>query len=386
MKFNLCIGATIETIHTFNLRSLKIVSALLIFHSGHASSQNTNEPHQSSSVVAKPLWALTPTKLVEPLQGDFAVWSLGSNPDGNLLLKITDSGDWTKPPVFVVVDPKSGKQIRRIVTAAKPKDTGEWTSESKWLPDGRFLHVGVTRGILKNEGEKGAMAQGKVSVGISIRIINTANGSVLERLVPFDDPSGEGMSKGFCSWSAQVCVDSKIWGNRLMMSSPYFVAEFDANSLKLVRSFVSPAFDGFNTPGNYLLKNGRLWDIQRNEGEKYFLKEFEKQLQEVSAEEMKRISKDQGIEELAHPKTKEAKFFARENGVGKDLIHQEGAKLLITYTDSKTMEVFLGASNADSTVSLQQVGNLFLIHVMAKNSEKGKHNYRGIMAVALPVD
>lgn len=326
------------------------------------------QPPPSSSVAIRPLWTLTPEKLLAPLPGDFNALCVGSDPNGNLLFQIDDAAETSRGPIFVLVEPKTGKPIRVFRTAAKPKDTVEWTSQTKWLPDGRFLQVAVTRGSLKDEEKE--MPQGKVNVGVKLRILNTTKGTVSERLFPFDDPSAEGMSKGFCSWAGQRCVESKLWDKRLLVSNLYFVAELDPTTLKTTRFTLPPDVAGFKPPGDYLIKNGRLWEIQREGGSKYFVTEFDKPPREISVEEMNRIVKEQKIEEIAHPKTNEAKFLAREDEKGKEftgrggeLIRHEGEKLFITPKGLKTMEVDLGASSSDSTVGLKKVGNLFLIDI-----------------------
>jgi hypothetical protein len=385
MNTNFSPVALLSALSPFSLRLTGILSALLLAFADLVGAQVAEPSTPSSSVVAKPLFALTPAKLVAPLQGAYGLRCLGSDPNGKFVIEAR-SEDQQQGPLFLVIDPKTGNPVKRIPTGTKPKETVEWTSESRWLPDGRFLYVGVTRGTLK-DGDK-SPAQGRVKVGVSLRLINAIAGTVSERLIPFDDPLGEGMSKGFCSWSGSGCVQGRVSEGRLLLSNGYFVAELDLASLKTLRSLTPPDIDGFRTPGDYLVKNGRLWEIQRNDGTKYFLTEFDKAPREINAEEFKRISESQKIENVLNTKTNEAKFFAREGQgrVGNDLISRDGAKLFVAYKKPKMMEVNLGATNTDCTTMVWQCGEYFLVDVFAPAVGNGPQPYRGLIAVASPED
>lgn len=376
------------------LRLTGILSALLLASAARSGAQVAEPSTLSSSIVAKPLFALTPAKLVAPSKDAYTMLCLGSDPNGKFLFQ-AESEDSRQGPLFVIVDPKTGIPIKRISTAPKPKETVEWISESRWLPDGRFLYVGVTRGVLK-DGE--GKSQGKVNVGVSLRIINTVNGTVSERLIPFDDPSGEGMSKGFCSWSGSGCVEGKASEGRLLLSNSYFTAELNLDSLKTLRTAKNPDIKGFYTPGDYLVKNGRLWEIQIAGGAKYFITEFDKMPRELNEEEFKLLRESKKIEDVPHAKTEEIEFVAHvEKGREEKGQKEEGRrgfngsfrrsedKLLIAYNKDKTLEVKLGAINADCTTSVFRCGLKLLIYVYAPENVKGPRQ-RGLIVVACPLD
>lgn len=361
---------------------LSTVMALLVMLPGGLTEGKAEESTPPTATV-KPLWVTTAAKLLASLQGDYSLSCQGSDPNGNFLFR----AESTQGPIFILVDPKTGKPIKRIATVPNPKQTVEWTAQARFLPDGRFLDVGVRRGLLEDEKE---YPQGKVQVGVNLRVIDTVTGTIVERLIPFDDPSGEGMSTKPCWWTGQVCAKSKAWKDNLYLSNQHFIAELNADSLQTERSLVRPEIKAaLVTDELGPLQNGCAWFVQGVDGKageagwKFILGEFGKEPREISRDDYGRMTKELKIEEIAHPKIGQMEFVAREDGAKKELLQRDGSKLAITHRGPKTVIVDLGAANTDGKAVVERCGEYYFISVYLKDKD-GVGRQRGLIVVTEP--
>ena len=365
--------------HVLSSPAISLLVALL----GSVSIASGEESNNTTDTM-KHLWARSTAKLVSPAQGDYQLSCQGGDQIGNFLFR----ADSAQGPLFVVVDSKTGKPLKQIATSPNPKQTLEWTAQSRFLPDGLFLHVGVRRGLLEDEKE---YPQGKVQVGVNIRVINTVTAGIVERLIPFDDPTGNGLSKGPCSWTGQVCVNAKAWQSKIYLSNKHFIAELNADSLQTERFVMFPEIyrpaKGLVMDELGPLQHGCVWFVQDGktgeEGWKFILGELGKEPREISRAEYRRMAEDFKIEEVAHPKTKQVEFLARENGFQKELIQRNGSILTITYQPTKTMNVDLGAANAETKAVIERCGNYYFIYV-SLDEGNGRMRQKGVIVVAEP--
>ncbi len=338
------------------IRILSLSFLALTLATGHVGAQSTDKTITSAiggaSSGIKSLWKSTPQKMAPAVESGDARFC-GIAPDGNFLFQLLhgEGGPEKVRRTFVVLDSKNGATLQVLGTEPPTEGTVEWTSESRWLPDGRFLDVGHT------------FIQASKRAGIRFRVIDTAVGKVTERLIAFDNPSQDGLSNRPVGWIGMMTTATRMTGDVFRLRNNAFLAELDSSSLKTKRFLEAPSQGRvlIDTP----LKNGCTWHFQSgaaSQSDKVMYTQFGAAPKEVSLEESKKLHEDQIISEVTHPRTADPVVLESS---------QVESKIEIKLTDSKSIEADIGRDNSEATAKAIKCGEYLIIEVRTKLTESG---------------
>lgn len=178
--------------------------------------------------AVKPMWILDGKPFEEPSRPNPLLRFLAATATGQLVFAVYGtSSDVDARTELVVVKGKSGEIVKRVEIPKAPSGKREWMPAS--APSGEE-QVLISMVQWREDERKERHAT------LALRKFDAGSGKLSDaKTMSFADPTTSEES-GPVAWGGDRCVGLRAFGRQAIIFNSYFIAEFDLDSLKLLRS------------------------------------------------------------------------------------------------------------------------------------------------------